>query len=439
MLTVERTKTITKLALPVVVALGSTLTMELIDLAMVGRLGDTAIAAVGLSIFSGNVVFAFMTGITFAVQGIVARSRGEGSQLPAWLPLRGGIVIALLAGTPLTILAYLLTPFLFSLTSSDPAVTKIGVSFLRTLLLAIIPIGIHASFKGYWAGIKRTRIYMVVVLFMNCVNAIMNYALIFGHFGLPALGPVGAAIATLSACVTGVLVNCIYFDLPKTGFWAPHSDWSLLGRITKLALPETMGDFMSSVGFVVFFWMVGQVGTPELAAASILIRILVILNLLPMALGVASATLVGQSIGAGDPAQALQWGWDTGKLGIVALSLLGLPLVGFPRACLSVFLTDPHTISIATVPLQLAGSIAGIGSLIYIFGYTLYSSGDGNRVVIVSFFIQWIFFLPAVWIVGPYLHHGLLQIWLVLTAYVAIGTILITAIWIDGKWKTVKL
>lgn len=439
MLTVERTKTITKLAFPVGVALSSTLTMELVDLVMVGRLGNTAIAAVGLSIFASNVVFAFMTGITFAVQGIVARSRGEGSPLPAWMPLRGGIMIALLAGAPLTILAYVLTPFLFSLTSSDSGVTKVGVSFLRTLLMAIIPIGIHASFKGYWAGIEKTRIYMMVVLFMNCVNAVMNYALIFGHFGLPALGPMGAAIATLSACVTGVLVNCIYFELPKTGLRAPQLDWPLLGRICKLALPETMGDFISSVGFVVFFWMVGQVGTPELAAASILVRVLVILNLLPMALGVASATLVGQSIGAGYPTQALQWGWDTGKLGIVGLSLLGLPLVLFPRVCLSLFLTDPHTISIATVPLQLAGSIAGIGSLIYIFGYTLYSSGDGNRVVIVSFFIQWIFFLPAVWIVGPYLHRGLLQIWLVVVAYVALGTILITAIWIDGKWKTVKL
>lgn len=438
MLTVERTKTITKLAFPVVVALSSTLTMELIDLAMVGRLGNAAIAALGLSIFSGNVVFAFMTGITFAVQGIVARNVGEGSPMPAWLPLRGGIMIAVLAGVPLTILAYVLTPFLFSLTSSDPAVTKIGVSFLRTLFLAIIPIGIHASFKGYWAGIKKTRVYMVVVVLMNCMNAIMNYALIFGHFGLPALGPVGAAIATLSACVTGVIVNCLYFNFPKTGLWTPHSDWSLLGRIIKLALPETMGDFMSSVGYVVFFWMVGQVGTPELAAASVLIRILVILNLLPMALGVASATLVGQSMGAGDPAQALQWGWDTGKLGIVVLSLLGLPLVIFPRTCLSFFLTDPHTISIATTPLQLAGAIASVGSLIYIFGYTLYSSGDGNRVVIVSFVIQWVFFLPAVWIVGPYLHHSLLQIWLVLTAYVATATILITAIWMDGKWKTVK-
>jgi Na+-driven multidrug efflux pump len=111
MLVVERTKTITKLAFPVGVALSSTLTMELVDLVMVGRLGNTAIAAVGLSIFTSNVVFAFMTGITFAVQGIVARSRGEGSQLPAWLPLRGGIMIALLAGAPLTILAYVLTPF----------------------------------------------------------------------------------------------------------------------------------------------------------------------------------------------------------------------------------------------------------------------------------------------------------------------------------------
>jgi MATE family multidrug resistance protein len=82
---------------------------------------------------------------------------------------------------------------------------------------------------------------------------------------------------------------------------------------------------------------------------------------------------------------------------------------------------------------------SGVGSLIYIFGYTLYSVGDGNRVVLVSFSTQWIFFLPLVWLVGPYLHSGLLQIWLVQMAYGALATSLITAIWISGRWKTIKI
>jgi Na+-driven multidrug efflux pump len=81
----------------------------------------------------------------------------------------------------------------------------------------------------------------------------------------------------------------------------------------------------------------------------------------------------------------------------------------------------------------------GVGSLIYIFAYTLYSVGDGKRVVMVSFSTQWLFFLPAAWIVGPYLKYGLLQIWLVQMVYGVLATSLITAIWAGGRWKKIKI
>jgi Na+-driven multidrug efflux pump len=80
-----------------------------------------------------------------------------------------------------------------------------------------------------------------------------------------------------------------------------------------------------------------------------------------------------------------------------------------------------------------------VASLIYIFAYPLFSVGDGNRVMIASFSAQWIFFLPAVWIVGPYLHYGLLQIWLVQAAYTLIAASLVTAIWTEGRWKKIKI
>jgi multidrug resistance protein, MATE family len=91
------------------------------------------------------------------------------------------------------------------------------------------------------------------------------------------------------------------------------------------------------------------------------------------------------------------------------------------------------------LPLRMVAAMSGLGSLVYIFGYTLYSVGDGNRVVLVSFSTQWIFFLPLVWVVGPYLRSGLLQIWLVQMAYGLLATALITAIWIDGRWKRIKI
>lgn len=436
----ERVQTITKLAIPICIALGATLMMSVVDLAMVGRLGTSAVAAVGICVFSNTLVLAFVKGIAPAVQGLVARRRGEGSTEPECLPLNGGLFLAVMLGAPLTLLAYLGTPFLFSLVSSDPEVTKVGVPFLQTLYLGITGVGMNNAFQGHWAGRERPKVFMGIVLFMNLVNVVLNYALIFGKLGAPALGATGAAIATVMALYGGVAANGIinYFQFRDNGFGA-RPDLSLMGRIFKLGVFSTVQEFFFSLGFLVLLWMIGQVGTAELAAANVLVRTTIVLTLLALSLGMASATLVSKAVGEGDLAGATRWGWDAGRLGVIVITLLGLPILLFPQAFLAIFLSDPHTVAIAISPLRVVAATAGLYSLIYIFAYTLYSVGDGKRVMKISFMAQWLFFLPAVWIVGPYMRYGLFQIWLVTAAYGALATSLITSVWADGKWKQIKI
>jgi multidrug resistance protein, MATE family len=441
MLTWKRVRTVSALAFPAGVALSLTTIMSLIDLAMVGRLGPHAIAAVGLAVFSNTFVLAFVTGIAPAVQGLVARRRGEGSTEPNCLPLNAGLLTALFVGAPLTVLCYVFTPFLFSVISSDPEVTRVGVPFLKTLYLGVIAVGMHSAFRGFWYGMEKPKLYMAIVLLMCCLNIVGNYILIFGKFGAPALGATGAAISTVVSLYVNAIINfaLVYFLFRKDGFLSARPKRSLLARVFKMGLPATMQEFFFSAGYITFFWMVGQVGTADLAAANVLVRITMALILLATSLATASATLVSKTVGEGDVAGAAQWGWDTGKLGVIGISLLGLPLFLFPELFLSIFLSDPRTISIAVIPLRLVAATTGVGSLIYIFAYTLYSVGDGKRVVMVSFSTQWLFFLPGVWIVGPYLGFGLTQIWLVHMVYGALATTLITAIWAGGRWKKIKI
>jgi putative MATE family efflux protein len=288
---------------------------------------------------------------------------------------------------------------------------------------------------------EKPKIYMTIVLCMTCLNILLNYALIFGHFGAPAMGALGAAIGTVSSLYIGVIANFAIarFNLAKEGFLKARPEKELLGRIFKMGIPSTMQEFFFSLGSVVLLGMIGKVGTSELAAATPLIRIMMVLTLLSVSLGMASATLVSKTVGEGDPGGAAEWGWDTAKLGVIGITLLGLPLLLYPKLFLAMFLTDPHTISIAVLPLQLIAATTGLWSLIYIFAYTLYSVGDGKRVMMVSFSTQWLFFVPAVWFVGPYLRFGLPQIWMVATAHGAISTAWITAIWADGNWKKIKI
>lgn len=441
MLTRARVATIFNLTYPTLIALSTALSMSLVDLAMVRPFGIQATAAVGLAVFSNGLILAFLAGIAPAVQGLAARRRGQGSTEASCLPLHAGLLAALVVGVPLTIAVEILAPFLFSLLSSDAGVRGIGVPFLRTLCAGMIAHGLNGAFRGHWTGMEKPRVHMWIVLVLNILNLIGNFVFIYGLFGFPAMGATGAALSTTLAVYLGVIINLVatHRRFKEGGFLRVMPDRPLLKRILRLGLPATLQEFFFSLGYLVFFWIVGQVGTAELAAANVLARIAIVLGLLAVSLGVASATLVSRTVGEGDLEGAAQWGWDAGKLGVIAISLLGAPLFLFPEQCLSLFLADPRAVEIAISPLRMTAALMGIGSLMYIFAYTLYTIGDGQRVILISFSTQWLVFLPAVWFVGVYLKYGLFEIWIVQQLYGAIATMLVTAVWMQGRWKRVKI
>ncbi len=430
-----------KLTLPITLGLGSSFIIVFVDLAMVGKLGTAAVAALGLSIFCYSLFTAFLMGLIPAVQGIVARRRGGSGEESVSLPLNAGLVLALIIGVPLTILGYVITPQLFSLISSDPEVNKEGIPYLRALYLTLVGVGLNNAFTGFWNGLARTRVYMFNFVFVTCLHIALNYVLIFGKFGAPALGVAGAGIASALSVYAGTLiyflVTWLYFW--KHGFLRIRPERSLIRLLFNLGLPNCLREAFFALGYVVFFWMIGLAGTAELAAANVIVRTTLVLLLFANALAMASATLVSNTLGKGDLVGATEWGWDSTKLGIIWFALLGLPLLIFPEQYLALFLSDPHTIAIAIIPLQMTSVLTALASLVYVLGYTLISLGDGKRVLIASLVTQWIFFLPAVWVVGPYMNYGLLGIWLVQLVYCVLGAAIITTLWTDGRWKRIEI
>jgi MATE family multidrug resistance protein len=441
MLTADRVQTIARLALPNTIALGSTMIMGLIDLVMVAGFGNAAIAAVGMAGFCYTLVVSLVFGIEPAVQGIVARRRGERSDEPASVPVNAGLLLAFILGVPLTALCYVATPFMLELVTSESEVVAVGTPYLQLLFLAIVPVAIDQALAGYWNGVERPKVQMTIIVLMSVLNVVFNYAFIFGELGAPRMGVAGAAVGTVVSYWVGVSINAVLVYLHFRGrkFWQLARARSQVLHIFKLGLPSTMQQFFFSAGYLLFFAMIAELGTAELAAGNMLVRITMVLVLLAMSLGVASATLVSKAVGEGDPEGAAAWGWDCAKLGVMWITALGLPMLVWPEAFLALFLQDVHTTTIATWPLRMVAATTGLGSLIYIFAYTLYSVGDGNRVVLISFSTQWFIFLPAVWLVGPYLKYGLTQIWLVQMVYGMLATVLITAVWMQGRWKTIKI
>lgn len=440
MISKQRLKVILNLALPVMLGLSSSLIMAVVNLAFVGRLGTAAVAAVGLAGFSYSIICALLTGVTPAVQSVVSRRIGEGSTEPKCLPLNAGLIMALVAGISVAVVCYWSVEWYFSWLSSDPAVAKAGVPYLRALVVGMTFSGIANAFQGFWAGLGKTKMYMMNVMFVNALNVLLCYILVFGHFGISPMGTLGAGIATTISLIVSASIYFVvtFIKYRHEGFLTAKPAKALYVRMLRIGIPAVMEAGFFAFGFLVFYWIVGRMSTSALAAVNVLTRLNFLMDLFAMALGTTAITLVTRTLGQGDPEGAERWGWDVAKLGVTSITVFCLPLILFPDYCLSFFLPDPATVAMASLSMRLTGLFIGVASMIYIFAVTLISLGDGKRVLIVSFLCQWVIFLPGVWIFGVYLQGGLLSITLVQLVYGGIATSLIVALWSDGRWKRIK-
>jgi MATE family multidrug resistance protein len=437
----DRIKKIFNLALPITIGLGSSYLMAFIDLVMVRTLGNKAIAALGLSSVSYGFFLCLITGVVPILAGMVARRRGENSTEPKCMPLNAALVLVLIFGIPLSILIYFFTPTYFSFITDDAEVAKDGISYFRVMVIAMVCFGMTGAFKSYWTGIERPKVYLLIVLFINCLNVFLNYIFIFGNLGAPELGTMGAGVASAISVFIGVIIYSIvtYINYPNEGFLSVKPSLAFLSWLYKMGIPVSLNGMFLAISTILMYWMIGKMGTAELAVITVLFQVAWLLSMFSMGLGEASAVLVSDALGKGDVQLAEQWGWDAGKIGFVLSSLIGIPLLLFPEWFILFLLPTPETVSMAVLPFQLLVGSLGVVGLSMLFAMTLFSIGEGKRVMITASGLDWFFCLPAIWIIGPYLNYGLLEVWIIQTITGLLASALIIGIWRQGRWKTMVL
>lgn len=441
MLTRARAGTILTLALPIVGSMVSQNVLNLVDTAMVGQLGKEALAAVGVASFANFASQSVILGLSAGVQATAARRLGEGREGELATPLNGGLFLALVLGLPLALVLWWLAPDLFPYVNEDPKVIAQGVPYYRARLAGVVAVGMNFSFRGYWNGVNLSRMYMRTILLMHACNVVLNYALIFGHFGAPAMGAEGAGWGTTLSMWIG---TAYYFYLGRehagaAGFLAKLPGRDELGALLKLSAPNSVQQLFFSSGLLALYWIVGKVGTAELAAANVLINLTLVAILPAMGLGLGAASLVGQALGRGDPEDARAWGWDVVKLGVMLLTMIGLPALLAPDLLLRVFLHEPETLDVARLPLRLIGASIGLEAVGMVLMNALLGAGDSRSVMQVSIAVQWGLFLPVAYLVGPHLGYGLLGIWIANMGYRALLAISFAALWVRGDWAKVQV
>ena len=415
--------------------------LNLVDIGMVGHLGDTALAATGIGSFTNYLAISFIIGLSAGVQALAARRLGEGRHDETAIPLNGGLILSLLIGLPLCAVLFMAIPSTYAFLSDDPAVIAQGVPYLQFRILSMVAVGMNFSFRGYWSAIHMTGVYLRTLLIMHAINIFLNWVLIFGHLGAPEMGVAGAGLATTISLYIGTGLY-FFFALRHArdkGFLHRIPSRSTLWQQFKLSLPTSLQQLFFAAGLVTLVWIMGQIGTTEVAAINVLMTFHITAILPAFGIALAATTLVGNALGRGDTEDAAMWGWNTAAIGLVYGITLSMFLIPFADPLLGVFLSNPETRQLAYLPMILWALAIGFDTSGMVLMNSLIGAGDTRRSMWISVISQWGFFLPCAYVVGPVLGFGLLGVWAVNGLYRSGQAVACARAWAGRHWTGIKL
>lgn len=458
----DRLKHILAIGVPIIGGMMSQSLLNLVDAAMVGRLGETALAGVGVGSYATFLAVALVMGLSAGVQSMVARRMGEGNEHLAMRPLNAGLMLSIITAIPLSIFFIATSEWSLAIYNSNPEVLAIAVPYYDWRLYALIAVALNFSFRGYWNGIGQSKVYLQIILIMHALNIFISYFLIFGWNDISLLGflprfegygAVGSGMGTSIALALGTLIYIVLtvrhsLQLNRNNKSDDKSENSvLLGlphketfkQIVQLAIPNSTQQFMFSLGISALFWIIGQVGTAEQAIAHILINLALLLILPSIGLGMAATTLVSHALGEGDKERAYQYGWEVVRVTAVILFILGLPLWIAPHWVLAVFTTDVHLIELGELPLRITGINIIFEVAALVLTQALLGAGASKQVMLINFVMQWCFLLPLAFLIGPILGYGLIGIWLIQGVQRISLSAVYAWVWNKRKWAEIRI
>lgn len=434
----DRLKRIMAISLPIIGGMLSQSVINLIDAAMVGRLGDQALAAVGIGSYAAFIMVSLVMGISSAVQSLVARRHGAGDIERLNEPFMAGLQLAVLFSLPLSLLLILAAPVLIPLLTDDPEVAAIAVPYFQWRAAALIAVAMNFVYRGFWAGIGETRFYLRILLIMHLANVAISYLLIFGFGSWEGVGPVGSGMGTAVSLVLGSgLYTWFTFRRQRHRLGnVSLPNRTTLRQLITLAGPNSLQQTLFAFGISVFFWIIGQISTQAHAIGHILISLQLLLILPAVGMGIASTSLVGHALGAGKPADAHRSGWEVVRVTILIMLVLGAPLWMFPEAVLSVFTNDPQLIELGALPLRLTGLVILLEVTAMVLTQALLGAGASKQVMRINLLMQWCVLLPLAYLIGPVAGFGLLGVWILQGLQRIALSLIYSLIWQRRQWTS---
>jgi multidrug resistance protein, MATE family len=335
------------------------------DVLMVGRLGTTELAAMVLAAQMFFTIFIFGSGFANAVVPIVAQAEGRGDRVAVRRAVRMGMWAVLGYGVIMAPVLWQAEHVLLML-GQKPEVAALAGSYLNVALWGMFPALLFMVLRGFLSSLERAGIILYVTIIVLLANAALCYVFIYGHFGAPALGIVGAGISALIVNTLSFVLLYIYIQAqPQTRsyeifvrFWRP--DWPVLREVVKLGLPIAVTILAEVSLFTVASLLMGMIGTVELAAHGIALQFASVAFMVPLGLAQVATVRIGLAHGRRD-AQGI-------KRAAIAVFVIGCGFAVIGSVVFAVFSHELAAMYLDTRRPDAAQVLAYAGPLIVIAG-----------------------------------------------------------------------
>jgi multidrug resistance protein, MATE family len=424
-----------RLALPAVLAELGWMAMGTVDTLMVGRISAEAIGAVGL----GSVLFLvpaiFGVGLLLGLDTLVSQAFGARRLDECHRWLYQGVHLSALLSIPL--MAGVFAGIVPALPGwgVNPRVLELTVPYLEAVTWSLPPLLVYTAFRRYLQAMHRVGAIAVALVTANVLNVVVNWILIFGHLGAPAMGVNGAAWATVISRVYMALflLGAILLGerRERTGLAAAsmRPDLERLRWLFALGLPAALQLTLEVGVFAAATALAGRLDAGSLAAHQVALNVVSITFMVPMGISSAGAVRVGNAIGRADPRGAAWAGWAALGFGAGFMALAALVLIAAPRPIINAYTHDAAVVAAGASLLRVAAGFQLFDGLQVVSTGVMRGLGDTRTPMLCNLVGHWAIGLPLAYVLCFHTSLRIVGLWIGLSAgLIAVGTVLL-ALW----------
>jgi putative MATE family efflux protein len=428
------------LAIPVAIQQFITASLNMVDVIMVGQLGEASIAALGLANQVFFLLILFLFGVTSGMAIFTAQFWGKGDEERIRKVMGICLTVAISVGTLFTLAATLIPETVLSFYTEDPEVIALGSSYLRIVGFSYIFMAITTSYYAILRSITLVRLTVIVSVIALILKTILGYLLIFGIGPFPMLGVRGAAFGTAFGWVFQCLLILILVYRLKTPLAANpltffRFERAFLVDVLKTAMPAAANEVFWSVGITIYNAVYARIGTDAIASVQISAAVEEIVYVFFIGLGNACAIMIGNKIGEGKKELAFEYGRRYTILTVMLALLAGLLVLFVRGPVVSLYEVSPQAAENARMLMLIFASTAWLRSINFIlFVGVLRAGGDTRFAMFMELTTIWVVGVPAALIGGFVLRLPVTGVYMLVLLEELVKVFVITRRYLSRKW-----